>query len=242
MSQLRIAICIPSYNVWSAASATCVARMVAHFAGGVHLEKPAIEVFNTHGCVLPSVRCDLVARAIEWKATHILFVDADMQFPPDALLRLLRHKVLIVGANYVRRGLPTFPTAYLPGGMTGKTGVLWTEPGDDRLIEVQHVATGLMLIDVRVFECIDFPWFDFGAPPMPGPEWTTDDVYFCRKVRAVDIPIYCDQGLSWEVGHVGEMVYTHAMGLECRKQETAHAVSLATTPVEAPASIPDAAD
>lgn len=223
MAQLRIAVCVPSYNVWCAPTAVSVARMLVHFCRGVHAEPPAVEVFNAHGCVLPEVRSLLVAEAHDWGATHILFVDADMAFPPDALLRLLRHGLPVVGANYVRRGLPTFPTAYLPGGMTDASGILWTEPGDRRLVEVKHVGTGLMLIDARVFGCLDWPWFAFEPPPMPGPNWRTDDVYFCEKLAAAGIPIHCDQALSQEVRHIGEIAYTHAMALECRRQEQAAA-------------------
>lgn len=239
MPALRIAVCVPSYNVWTAPFGVSLSHLLVHFAMGEHPERPDIRVFNAHGCVLPEVRTLLVADALKWGASHILFLDSDMRFPPDALLMLLRHRALVVGANYVRRGLPTFPTAYLPGGRTGRDGVLWTEPGDAGLVEVQHVATGVMLIDVRAFDCIDFPWFDFEAPSVPGEGWRTDDVYFCRKLRRAGIPVYCDQALSQEIGHVGEMIYTHAMGLECRRQEMRAALTGGSHANHLPASSPE---
>lgn len=241
--QLRIAVCIPSHNAWTAPFGLSLARMLIHFGLGEHVNgKPAIEVFNSHGCVLPEVRSLLVAEALKWEATHMLFLDADMLFPPDTLLKLLRHQVLVVGANYVRRGLPTFPTAYLPGGMRDKSGILWTEPGDHRLVEVAHVGTGVMLIDMRVFECIEWPWFNFEPPAMAGPNWRTDDVYFCRKLREAQLPIYCDQELSQDIGHVGELVYRHQQALDCRAEEQA-AAAAAVRVDTAPAllAIPDAA-
>jgi hypothetical protein len=219
----RIAVGVPSHGAWEPGFGLSLANMLVHCGTGGHGDPFEIQVFNAHGCVLPEVRTLLVAEAVRWQATHLLFLDSDMRFPATTLRSLLRHGAMVVGANYVRRGLPTFPTAYLPGGDRGRDGVLWTEPGDQGLVEVAHVGTGVMLIDMRLFDCLDLPFFDFVAPGDPGQGWQTDDVYFCRKVREAGIPIFCDQLLSQGIGHIGRMTFTHAMGLECRRQEDAGA-------------------
>src|SRR6185503_12415001 len=53
-----------------------------------------------------SARTFCVQDAIEKKATHIFFVDSDMQFPPDTLERLLAHDKEIVTVEYSRRQIP----------------------------------------------------------------------------------------------------------------------------------------
>jgi hypothetical protein len=59
-------------------------------------------------------------------ASHILFLDSDMTFPPDTLQRLLDHKVPIVGADYVKRN----DLGKLLGHQVGHVGVhIYRPPG-----------------------------------------------------------------------------------------------------------------
>lgn len=140
----------------------------------------------------------------------MLFLDTDMIFHRDLLRDLLRHNVPIVGANYPRRVMPPIPTAY----NKEETGPLFTRPDDTGLVEVSHIGTGCVLIDMRVFEQIDLPWFQFdwvGGDAKTPPRIQGEDVYFCKKVRAAGLPVYVDQDVSQFVRHIGEFEYSHAL-------------------------------
>ena len=52
----------------------------------------------------------LAEEALERGDDYLLWADADHSFPEDALLRLLSHRLDIVGINQPRRMLPTGPT------------------------------------------------------------------------------------------------------------------------------------
>jgi len=205
MADLRIAVCVPGdrwrsgfgYDVTNA----CITFAQARYMGG----KKDIEVFSAQGSILPEVRMCLVAEAADWGATHMLFLDDDMRFPRDVIQCLLRHNQPLVGANYSRRTHPIFTTAY----KADKSGELQTFPEDRDLIEVSHVATGCMLIDMRLFELIDLPFFAFKYDD-EGKMCQGEDVYFCHKVAAAGIPIYVDQELSQHVKHIGDWEYDHS--------------------------------
>lgn len=229
--EIRLCIGVPSHGEWKAGFGLSLVNLVQYFMDST-IRKPdgtpmkkELHVVNVGGSILPDVRHRIVAEAMRWEATHLLFLDADMTFPAWAANQLLMRGVPIVGANYSRRSFPPIPTAWVGDRKTGHK--LYTEPGDTDLVEVKHVGTGLMLIDMRVFEHLDAKAQERGEPhalPFFAFEVAEDkagfigeDVYFCEKCRAEGLPVYCDQELSQEVGHLGELTFTHKMTLDARE-------------------------
>lgn len=211
---LRISVCIPSHGEWKATFGEAVTTMVANFCNAKYENgEKHIDIACVSGSMLTEVRHRCVAEALKFEATHLLFLDCDMTFPPDLIQRFLNRHVPVVGANYVRRSLPTIPTAFKGG--KAPEGMLYTEPGDTSLVEVQHIGTGCMFLDMRVFDYLELPFFKFEiAENKIGV--IGEDVYFCRKLREAGFKIYCDQEVSQMVGHIGDIVHTHAMALETR--------------------------
>src|SRR3954463_14399829 len=148
---MRIAICIPRYGDTKGEFTVSLARMLVRTlsipvgspAGPVKFE---IEIFSTTSYDLPASRTGLLKRAMAWQARYLLWLDADHIFPPDALLRLLRHSLPVVGCNYPpppsflrlwsppppvagdttpRRAEPTGPTA-TRYNQEGELEQLWT--------------------------------------------------------------------------------------------------------------------
>ena len=199
MSDIKIAVLVPSHGEWKAGFGHALSNMVANFCNAKYEGgNKSIEVVNVNGSILPDVRHRLVAEAFKMDATHALWLDADMTFPRDTLQCLLRHNVPVVGVNYPRRQRPVIPTAHL-GNENG--GILYTEPGDNGLVEVKHLGGGVKLVDLRVYD-----------------GFRGEDVYFCEKVKAAGIPIFCDQELSQHIGHIGEYIYTQADALAAREE------------------------
>ena len=137
-----------------------VARMMVVF--GESHPHAEIGLSNYRSSVLPDSRNVLAQSAINDGATHILYLDADMMFPPDLLNRMLAHDQPIVAVNYVRRTVPTIPTAFIEGD-----GPLYTEEDDHGLVEVSHCGMGAMLIRMDVFDGLQQPFFQF--VPRQGP-------------------------------------------------------------------------
>lgn len=61
--------------------------------------------------ILPFARQVLAKTVMEMRATHVLFIDSDMDFPADTVLRMLKHEHPIVGINASTRRAPLRCTA-----------------------------------------------------------------------------------------------------------------------------------
>lgn len=210
---LRVMVCVPSSGMWHSATAVSVAQAIQHFSEAKYSGNKEINLVSMVSSILPESRQRLVGEAWKWEATHLIFVDSDMRFPPDAFSRLIQHGHPIVGANYARKKLNGLPTAYCDDD--DLTGNLYIDEGAEGLREVKHLGFGLCLIDMRVFEAIDFPFFAF-EPVGKGYKFKGEDVYFFDKCKEVGLVPMCDLGLSEEVAHVGDFDYTHAFARAAR--------------------------
>jgi hypothetical protein len=214
---LKIALAIPCHSDTKAKFTQCLAEMLVHtmsatFMVGDEQVKPEIQTFIVSCSLLTESRNRLVAEAINWEADYMLWMDADHVFPRDALVRLLSHNLPIVGCNYARRFNPTAPTACVDN--EGKIEITYSPK--EGVGEVAHMGLGLCLMDMRVFAAMDKHyegsfWPLFVIEPAPGGIASIgEDVYFFKKIRAAGIPIHCDHGLSWDVGHIAETILTQA--------------------------------
>lgn len=144
-----------------------------------------------------------VQTALDHDYSHLVFLDADMEWPPDLLKRLLRHYALeaVVSGVYFRKPWPHFPVAF--------HDVAW-EDGANRAIykcdlkvvdegealrPAEMVGMGCALIPLSVVQRIGpAPWFEYHRP-VHGYATVTEDVPFCQKVRAANVPIWVDPAI-----------------------------------------------
>jgi hypothetical protein len=222
---LKIALAIPCHGDTKAKFTQCLAEMLIHTMSATFEmdgEKftPEIQTFMVSCSLLTESRNRLVAEAINWEADYMLWMDADHVFPRDALVRLLSHNLPVVGCNYARRFNPTAPTA--SAEVDGKLELVWSPK--EGVGEVAHLGLGLCLMDMRAFTAMD-AFYEGNFWPLfviePAPNGITsigEDVYFFKKIRDAGIPIHCDHGLSWDVGHIAETILTQA---HCVKDKAA---------------------
>ena len=138
---------------------------------------------------LPQARTQLVQYAMQQRASHLLFIDGDMVFPPETLERLLSRDTAVIGANYRRRSSEghAFTATRHNQEVTsfGRTG----------REAVDFIGLGVCLIDLLVFRgTLAEQWF-------PGTLYRNEDVAFCALVRSQDVPVWVDHDLSQSVGH-----------------------------------------
>lgn len=133
--------------------------------------------------------------------THLLFIDDDMIFEPDAFERLLAHDLPIVGGLCHNRRPP-----YMPILMREYDGGYAFVYDYDReidargLIEVDATGAAFLLVQKEVFERIatelkEDPFAIRG----PG-----EDISFCLRAKELGYKIFVDTTV--EIGHVGEVV------------------------------------
>lgn len=190
MSDYKIGIGIANCGTIHADTAFCLLRMLKDFPY-------EYDVLFKRGSILHYNREELVKMAIKLKCTHLLFLDTDMFFEKDALLRLLERKKDIIGVQYKTRKEPSLATAFPLEGDSFYNG-----EGDFQ--QAKSVATGFMLINLKVFEKIKEPWF-FWKSDENGQITMGEDYWFCDKAREAGYEVWCD--LSIPIGHIGDKIY-----------------------------------
>ena len=224
---MKIAICIPRHGDTKGDFTVSLARMLVHtmerqIETPSGPRKPEIEIFSTSSSDLPRNRTELLKRAMAWQARYLLWLDSDHVFPRDALLRLLAHRLPVVGCNQPRRSDPTGPVAVRINA-AGEKEHVWTtaELAKAGVVEeVYHVGLAFCLIDMLILHQVRDhvekgvgwdQWNPFDRRRVPG---TTarmgEDASFFAELREAGIGIHVDHGLSWLVGHIDERVLTNA--------------------------------
>jgi glycosyltransferase involved in cell wall biosynthesis len=162
--------------------------------------------------VLPQSRISLVKMALEGGYDYILFIDADMKFPPNLLERLLAADVDVITTNYVTKSEEYSKCTSLD--LEGKN--LYTTPDKKGIEEIAMAATGTMLIKTELFKNLAEPWFIFywenETKRMFG-----EDYYFCHIARQAGYKVYIDHDLSREVFHIGRKEYKIDQALKCKE-------------------------
>lgn len=153
-------------------------------------------------------RNEMARVALDGGYDYLLWLDSDMTFPHDTLIRLLEHQKEVVCARYLRR-VP-------PHVVLGVPEVPDQLPIGHGLQRMKRVPTGVLLVHRSVFERLPFPWFRLvcevpGHGLLPNTmgdddnrmKAMTEDYWFSDRVAEAGIEMWADLDLSREVGHIG---------------------------------------
>ena len=128
--------------------------------------------------------------------THLLWIDDDMTFAPDAARRLLAHDLPIVGGLCFGRRMPFPPTLI----HITQRGFSFQYEYPEGLVEPDATGAAFLLVKKEVFYKIhekfkEGPWTPIGVG---------EDVSFCRRARDVGYKIHVDTTVK--IGHIAESV------------------------------------
>ena len=209
-SPIRLAIMVPSGDKWEADFALSLLSLTRYITWKPVDPDFDYMIVNERGSLITLQRESMVKTALENKSvTHLLFLDSDMQFPPDLFHRLLEHDLPMVACNYVKRGIPATPNSK---DVEGK--VIATDRDSRGLEEAESAGFGALLVKREVFENIENPWFDtvWFHKDDGGIDLMGEDVFFFRKARrTAGYPLFIDHSLSQQIGHVGTYTYENWM-------------------------------
>lgn len=204
---MRIAILVPATETVTTAFMASMTELLMHTTAEV--ESTPIETLTVQyygSSILPFSRQILAQFLVDMGFSHGLFIDSDMRFPKDTLLRLVKHEHPIVGINAMTRRAPYRCTAQVDPGVP-----LVTTPESTGLQRVSRIGFGLTWVAAEIFEKIERPWF--------GLEWIPEkmvfrgeDYWFCERAKAAGYDIWVDHDLSKQVFHVGSFEYSPLHG------------------------------
>lgn len=195
---MKLAICVPSRDTVLAGFALSLSKIVSRLAYN-NIEH---KIFMNLGTVIPQQRNSLTQEALEWKATHILWLDSDMHLPSNTANILLQHDKDIVAAAYSTRVPPYKSTAFLDADDLNSR--LDEQHG---LHKVFAVGMGCMLVNTKVYEYLEMPYYQY-LYNKDTQDLSGEDIYFCKCANDAGFEIYIDADLSYNVAHYGTKSFT----------------------------------
>lgn len=211
----RLFVAVPAYT--GSVSTETAAALVAAVP---FLERAGVQVtahFRNGNCYLDAARNQCVADFLESDATDMLFVDADVGFTPEAMLRIAAAERPVVGGAYPYKddSCLRFPVRFAAGEDR------WADEGG--LLECIHVPTGFLRLNRAVFDHLPAQeYIDYGSGPEPRrvrdyfrctirDTYFGEDVEFCRrwreaggKVRMIPDLTFTHFGMKSWMGNWGE--------------------------------------
>jgi glycosyltransferase involved in cell wall biosynthesis len=173
-------------------------RQASFIPSFLALQRPDNSLTSTvHGQSPAAARNTIIKQGLENDCSHIFFMDDDMIFPPDTLLKLLAHDKPIVSALYLLRSFPHRPAFFDKAYDDGKCKFTSLVKGLDGLVKGVNAGLGAVLISTEVFKKLEPPYVRLGEIDKDG--WC-DDVGFFNRCRKAGYDVWCD--LNATVGHM----------------------------------------
>jgi len=144
----------------------------------------------------------LVTQSLKEGATHVLFIDDDIQFDMDAVHLLASRRQPLVCANYKIR-FEGAPFAAITPDFEGRIDTTAQSPD---LEPCGACGFGLALIAREVFEAIPQPWFPIHWSD-ESKTYSTEDVPFFLAARKAGFTPLIDHVASRQVAHIGSYRY-----------------------------------
>jgi hypothetical protein len=194
----KVCIAVPTKDMMYSHFAFCLQELVQY---NTRTNIETVVEFNL-GTLISNQRENLVHKAQEHDATHILWLDSDMMFPKNLCETLLAHDENIIACNYSTRALPFKAVGYstlhdwnsgIPKETTG-------------IVEVAGIGFGCVLTRIEIYQFIEKPWFPITYSKNTN-DYLGEDMNFCQKAVAEGYSIMVDCDLSRFIYHIGSAAY-----------------------------------
>lgn len=157
------------------------------------------------GSLIYTSRNDLARMSLQMDADYVFWLDSDMVFKPDTLIRMMdtmqKHDLDFLTGLYFRRVPPYSPVLF--DRLEYDKGICrWTEFKEipDGLFEVGGCGFGCVLMKTDVFIDVQSVHGNMFAPRGNNGE----DLAFCMRARECGFKLWCDPSII--CGHVGYSV------------------------------------
>lgn len=201
--------------------------------------------------LIPRGRNALVARAMHNpRATHLMFLDADIGFDPEYILMLLQEDVDVIGGGYPKKSLP----------IDYVINPIGDGEADDGKAEVERIGTGFLLLKRDVFQRMadampELKYMDdCGLDPSINEHlyayfecglfgekvFMSEDWLFCNRWRALGGRIFISKRFA--LTHVGSYSFSEAAQADLLTRLSAQLMAPAATAATSPLSSPSASN
>jgi glycosyltransferase involved in cell wall biosynthesis len=144
------------------------------------------------GYQLPFSRNRIIQHALDSNSDYVFFVDADMVFQPDVLLKLYAHDLPMVNALAFRRTFPSYPCIFK---WVDANKCYETVEYTNGLLEVDATGMACHLIKTEVFRKMKKPYYYYRD------NLFSSDLTFCENAKKLGYKIMIDTDVK--IGHIG---------------------------------------
>lgn len=193
---MQLGICVPARDQVHTNFAIALANLTSK------LTRDSID-YQLHvvcGSVIAESRTRLANEALDYGATHLLWLDSDIHFPANVVNKFLEHDRDIVAANYSTRYAPYRSVAFINPQDTEQR--LETRFG---LHKIWSVGMGCMMVKRQVFEELPKPWFSH-AYDKDTDTYSGEDIYFCNQAGHHGFEVWLDAEI--QLAHLGTKAHT----------------------------------
>lgn len=196
MDTVKVSIGVCSYSQVQLETAMCMIYALNS------LVDPYYYQLNFHkGTYVHQLRNNMLDAARENGADYLMFIDADVTFPPDAIMKLLGRKKDIIGGMYNLKSLPPINTIKMVDEKGKMLNLKGAEIPIDKPFKCFAVPTGFMLIRLEAIKDMKRP-FQFEEREN---DFIGEDVFFCKTANEMGLEVWCDPTIT--IGHIGEYLY-----------------------------------
>ena len=151
----------------------------------------------------------LAREALESDADLVMWIDSDMVFADDLIVRLgdaIENGWDMVSALFFKRELPVTPVIYKHiDADTGKA-IQYLDYPENALFDVAGCGFGAVMTTADLLRRVQAEYGDHLFTPFPK---LSEDLSFCYRAKRVGAKIACDSRVK--VGHIGLITYGEQM-------------------------------
>lgn len=208
MTELSVLFCTPAYGGMVTA---------AHFCSCLNLKEELTKaglahdwLIGTNESLVTRARNEMTASFLTTSHSHMMWIDADIEFTPEDVAKLWNMEVdIAVGVYAMKKPDKQWFAAWKDGALV-KDLDQFKGP-----IEVEYAGTGFMLIKRGVIEHLAMRSDQYDGPngrvpalymtPIYNNGFESEDYHFCRIARKSGYKIMMDP--SVRLGHIGQFRY-----------------------------------
>ena len=215
ISNFHLSIGIPLSFPWVPAS---------FFHSFIHMDRPTFTYLHADNGGASALRNNLVEKAFDIGATHLLMCDVDQVYHPQTVTSLLSRNLPVVGA-LVHRRYPPFDSLMLKlveidEFTNGYESIDEWTPGE--LVEVDAMGGGCTMFEMEVFKKLPYPWYRDNKPVPAGSPPIGEDIALCQDLKDLGYRLYVDTAVP--AGHLATMIVstaTHKLYRACKSAQAA---------------------
>lgn len=201
---IALSVCIPTTGLCRSEHTMSLVNFAMGFVRSRIFEGEDQSIIFRHyqSSCISNGREYLVTESLNGGASHVLFIDEDIQFDESAVYQMARRQAPFICANYKIR-YEGAPFAAIAPDFESRIATTADSPDVE---PCGACGFGLALIAREVFEAIPQPWFPIHWSD-ESKTYSTEDVPFFLAAQKAGFKPLIDHAASRKVAHIGSYRY-----------------------------------